>query len=156
MLLSVACLTVSHFSTLSYKRHDFQGEKLLTIKCVFGFSQQILSEKFLILRRICPDIFTNFLWYSCNVPIFFCQILINLEFSRQTFDRQMSNSMDFRPVGAELFHADGRTDITKLIVAFRNFAKEPKMLPTRSQIWLEVSKLNHKLVPVFKHHAALS
>jgi hypothetical protein len=29
-------------------------------------------------------------------------------------------------VGAELFHADGRTDMTKLIVAFRNFAKAPK------------------------------
>jgi hypothetical protein len=34
------------------------------------------------------------------------------------------------PVGAELFHADGRTDgqtdMTKLIVAFRNFANAPK------------------------------
>ena len=33
-----------------------------------------------------------------------------------------SNSMKIRPVGAELFHADGQTDMTKLIVAFRNFA----------------------------------
>ena len=32
--------------------------------------------------------------------------------------------MKIRPVGAELFHADGQTDITKLI-AFRNFAKAP-------------------------------
>jgi hypothetical protein len=31
--------------------------------------------------------------------------------------------MKIRPVGDELFHADGRTDMTKLIVAFRNFAK---------------------------------
>ena len=29
-------------------------------------------------------------------------------------------------MGAELFHADGRTDTTKLIVAFRNFANAPK------------------------------
>jgi len=29
-------------------------------------------------------------------------------------------------VGAELFHADGRTDTTKLIVAFRDFANAPK------------------------------
>jgi hypothetical protein len=34
--------------------------------------------------------------------------------------------MKIRPVGAELFHADGRTDMTKLIVAFRNFANSPK------------------------------
>jgi hypothetical protein len=29
-------------------------------------------------------------------------------------------------VGAELFHADGRTDMTKLTVAFRSFANAPK------------------------------
>ena len=34
--------------------------------------------------------------------------------------------MKFRPVGAELFNADGRTDMTMLIVAFRNFANAPK------------------------------
>jgi hypothetical protein len=34
--------------------------------------------------------------------------------------------MKIRPVGAESFHADGRTDRTKLIVAFRNFAKQLK------------------------------
>jgi hypothetical protein len=39
---------------------------------------------------------------------------------------QISNFMEIRPVGAELFHADGWTDMTKLIVAFRNFANKPK------------------------------
>ena len=34
--------------------------------------------------------------------------------------------MKVRPLGAELFHADGQTDLTKLAVAFRNFAKAPK------------------------------
>jgi hypothetical protein len=37
--------------------------------------------------------------------------------------------MKILPVGAELFHSDGRTDaqkaMTKLIVALRNFANEP-------------------------------
>ena len=31
-------------------------------------------------------------------------------------------------MGPDLFHTDGRTDITMLIVAFRNFAKAPKNL----------------------------
>ena len=31
-----------------------------------------------------------------------------------------------RPVGAELFQADRRTDMTTLIVSFRNFANAPK------------------------------
>ena len=39
---------------------------------------------------------------------------------------QVSNFIKIRPVGTELFHADGQTDMTKLIVAFRNFAKAPK------------------------------
>ena len=34
--------------------------------------------------------------------------------------------MKIRPVTAEMFHADRRTDITNLIVAFRNFTKAPK------------------------------
>ena len=38
--------------------------------------------------------------------------------------------MKIRPVGAELFHADeqtdGQTDMTKLVVAFRNVANAPK------------------------------
>jgi len=29
-------------------------------------------------------------------------------------------------MGSELFHADGQTNMTKLIVAFRNFANAPE------------------------------
>ena len=39
---------------------------------------------------------------------------------------QISSFIKIRLVGPELFHADRRTDMTKLIVAFRNFAKAPK------------------------------
>jgi hypothetical protein len=34
--------------------------------------------------------------------------------------------MEIRPLGTELFGVNGRTDMTKLIVAFRNFANAPK------------------------------
>jgi len=33
--------------------------------------------------------------------------------------------MKIRPVGAELFLANGQTDMSKLIIAFCNFAKAP-------------------------------
>jgi hypothetical protein len=36
--------------------------------------------------------------------------------------------MKIRLVGTEFFHADGRTDMTKLEVAFRNFANAPKVV----------------------------
>jgi hypothetical protein len=45
---------------------------------------------------------------------------------RVSKNAQISNFMDVRPVGAELFHADGQTDMTKLRLAFRNFANAPK------------------------------
>ena len=35
--------------------------------------------------------------------------------------------MKIRPLGADLFHADGRTDTTILIVAVRSFAKARKI-----------------------------
>jgi hypothetical protein len=49
--------------------------------------------------------------------------------------------MKIHPVGAELFHVDGwtdrQTDMTKLMVAFRNFANTPKTISTapRADIW---------------------
>jgi hypothetical protein len=45
--------------------------KLLSIKCVFLFSVQLLSETFLILRRIQRDIIINVHRYSCKVPVIF-------------------------------------------------------------------------------------
>jgi hypothetical protein len=44
-------------------------------------------------------------------------------FSQNT---EISNFMKIRPVGAELFHENGRANMTKLIVAFRNFANAPE------------------------------
>jgi hypothetical protein len=38
----------------------------------------------------------------------------------------MTDFTKISPVGAQLFHADGQTYMTKLTVAFRNFAKAPK------------------------------
>jgi hypothetical protein len=58
-------------------------------------------------------------------------MLMELEISRRTSgSTQISNFIKIRPVGAELFHGAGRTDgqtvMTKLIVAFRNFANAQK------------------------------
>ena len=57
-----------------------------------------------------------------------CQILMKLELSLDRFTKitQISNFMKICLVGAGLFHADGQIDMTKLIVAFRNFSNMPK------------------------------
>jgi len=56
-----------------------------------------------------------------------CQILMKLEFSHERFSKnpRISNSVNMRPAVAEFSHADRRTDMTKLIVAFRTFANAP-------------------------------
>jgi hypothetical protein len=46
----------------------------------------------------------------------------------------MLSFMKIHAVGSELFHADGRTDMTKLIVAFRNCWNAPEI------VFVQVSK----------------
>jgi len=53
---------------------------------------------------------------------------MKFEFSRKNFEKkiQRSHFINIRSEGAELFYADRWTDMTKLIVAFGNFANAPK------------------------------
>jgi hypothetical protein len=53
---------------------------------------------------------------------------VKLEFSRQIFEKysNIKFPIKIRPVEAKLFHADGQTDMTKLIVACRSVANAPK------------------------------
>jgi hypothetical protein len=53
--------------------------------------------------------------------------------------------MKILAIGAELFHADGRTDMPKLIVAFRNFANAPKTVHVN-----DVYNLMHKTISLYK------
>ena len=63
---------------------------------------------------------------SCKVPLFLSDFnetwIFSIDFQENS---KISNLIKIRSVRAELFHADGCTDITKLIVALRNFANAP-------------------------------
>ena len=57
-----------------------------------------------------------------------CQFQCNLKFLYRFWkNTQVSNFMKIRSLAAEMIHADGRTDMTKPIVAFPNFSTAPKM-----------------------------
>ena len=110
LLTSVVCPAVRHFSTLCYKRHDLQGEKVTVHKmCVFIFPS-ILSKPFLIIRRIKWVSIINIhvlMWSTC----YSFQILMRLIFWTDFRKSLNQNVMKIRPVEVELFHtADGRTD----------------------------------------------
>ena len=59
--------------------------------------------------------------------LYYGQVLIKLDFSRYIFEKILKTS-DFAKIRlqrAELFHADGRTDMKKPTVAFPSFANTP-------------------------------
>ena len=58
--------------------------------------------------------------------------------------------MKIRPVGAELFHVDRRTDITKLIAAFRNFSNAPNNSLSYLLGKITYSYLNIENLPIFQ------
>ena len=96
---------------------------------MFWLSLQLLSETVFILRRIQRDNIINVHRWSFLV-----------RFSKNT---QISNFMKIRLGVNELFHADRETtNMTKLIVPFRNFANAPK-------IYIYIYTQTHTLLAYF-------
>jgi hypothetical protein len=121
-IVTLACLALQHFSTLSHKRNNFL-KKVFNIKCVFWVSLQILSETFFILKRIRGGININA----------HRSLLKYLPFLSD-FNEDWFFSTDFRKifkyqVSWKLFLTDAQTNMTKLIVACSNYANAPKNCP---------------------------
>jgi hypothetical protein len=68
----------------------------------------------------------NVYWSSCKVAVILVtfQLKLNL-LSKFSKNIEISDLMKMSQVGAELFHADGQTDMTQPIVAIRNSTKAP-------------------------------
>jgi hypothetical protein len=93
---------------------------------------------------------TNWAWYhqTCIISLhvkcpLFLSHLMKHEFPRQIFEKYANIKFNTNPpVGAGLFHADTHTHthMTKLTVAFRNFANAPENVPNilrlKTLIWL--------------------
>jgi hypothetical protein len=102
---------------------------LLNITLLFAL--QLLSEIFLILRRIQRNIITSLYRSLCKLSVFpfrFQQKFNFLDIVPK--NHQRSNFIKTLAVTAEWSHADRRSDLqtemTKLIFTFHNFAKAPK------------------------------
>jgi len=101
----------------------FSTKKTIEYKiCVLIFSTTVV-RKIRILRRTERDSVSLYRCLNVKCPLFLSDMnepgIFSTDFSKNT---QISNAMKICPVGAELFHADGRTnrqtDKMKLTVFF--------------------------------------
>ena len=121
---------------------------LLNIKCIFWLSRQVLSKTFIILRIIQWNFVINVKSLHVKYPLFLSDfnktLIFSTDFRKKT---QISSFIKILRVGSELFHEDGQTDMTKLLVAFRNFVNMPENL---SQLFTYV------FFPIIASHVTLA
>ena len=127
ILSSTAFPALQQYSTLSHKRNDVRGKKLMNVKCVLIFSATFVgnishskenSARYNLKR-------TYAFTYSTRL---YCQILMELLFSQQTFERYRNIKCHEDPSCGSREDPCGRTDMTKFTVAFRYFPNAPKMV----------------------------
>jgi len=75
---------------------------------------------------------------------------MKLEFCRQIFEKYTSNFIKIWPVGPSSMWKNGRTgggqtDMTKLIIAFRNFSKTPKKTFISHTVYISLEHISRQL-----------
>jgi hypothetical protein len=135
ILSSVACIAPHYLinGKIFVKSHWTQ-------KCVFWLSLQHLTETFLILRRTELNWIQNVYRYSCKVPFIVIRFKWKSNFLadfRKIPQYQMSLKFAQWKHSCSM-RTDRRTDMTKLIVTFLNFARAPKNQPYLRQLKLFV------------------
>jgi hypothetical protein len=126
------------FHFISWKQEI--RKKIINMKCVFGISLQLLTETFIILRMFERDMFENVYWYLFKIPANHARLYETWIFStnlRKTLGYVILwNFFFWEP---SCFSRMNRwtyrqLDMTKLIIAFRNFANVPKIVISREII----------------------
>ena len=139
LLSSLVCLAVRHFPTFSHKGHDFRKKVAAHRMRVLIFSTTFIRNISHFKKdsaRYChkctnrashkvPFIIVRF-WSKLNVLEEFLGKSLNINFLKTPFSGRLSVPRG-RTEGRILSQTDGQTDMTKLIVAFYNFAGAPKM-----------------------------
>ena len=123
--------------------HDFRKKVIEHKMCVLIFSTAFVWSVFHSkhLAKCDRKCILVFMWST----LYSCPILMKLEFSRQIFEKFSNIKFHENPCSCSLVpcgQTDGRTDITKPTVTFRNFAKASKNNSGYSQHTLIIRPLN--------------
>ena len=94
------------------------GKPVLRLKCLFWFSPHLLSKIFVILRRTVRDIIKVYVGLHVKCPLFTSYFKETWVFSTFSKNDQVSNFIKILVVGAELFHANGRTQNVLYLLLF--------------------------------------
>jgi hypothetical protein len=79
------------------------------------------------------------------------------EFSRHIYEKYaMPNFIKIRPVGAELFHADEQTDMTKPLVVFRSFTNAPQNCPIQISWEVKTPPSHREVNPTYRQSVRTS
>ena len=109
ILLYVACPTLQYSSTLSHKRYNFRNKgighktRVLIFSTIFVWNISHDKKNWARNYQKCISVFTYSTHYSS-------QILMNVEFSRQIFEKYSNMKFHENPSGGSRVVSCGRTD----------------------------------------------
>jgi hypothetical protein len=124
------------FFHISHKRYDIRK----TLLCVLILSTTFVGNIF-HSKKNWSRYDQKFILIFMQSTLYSCPILTKLEFFRQIFEKTRKYQISWKSVQWEpscSMQTDGRTDMTKLKVAFHKFAKAPERIFTN-------------FLPVFQH-----
>jgi cellulose synthase/poly-beta-1,6-N-acetylglucosamine synthase-like glycosyltransferase len=121
-----ASMASPYFLTFSHQGHAFRGKKFTEHKMCVSIFSTTLFKIFLILRRVQRDIAINWKSFLVKYPLFLFEFIETwifwTDFRRKLkFHQKPSCGSRIVPFGRTGRQTGRQTDMTKLIVAFRNW-----------------------------------
>jgi hypothetical protein len=128
ILSSFGCSALQYFSTLSHKRHDFRKNVTEHKMCVLIFSKPFVWNISHSKKNWARYDHKCILVFMYRYPLFYSYMNETWIFSTE-FRKMLKYQISWKFIQCEpscSMRKGGRTDKTRLIVTFRNFANAPK------------------------------
>jgi hypothetical protein len=115
----------TEFSTSCHKRHDFRKKATEHKNVCFDFLYTFCLQHFSFWKEMSEIWSKVYIDPHVKYPLFLSGFMTR-KFSQQMFEKSSNIKFHENLSSGSRVDPYGRTDMTKLIVAFRNFAEAPK------------------------------